>query len=90
MKEMKQSKNDNFIKYWEQKRENRLKYSVLQSLYFAIPFSLVFQYIEDTKGFFTLNFCFKFLTIFCVYFLLTHFISFKLYEKKYQKLKNNL
>lgn len=88
--EKQQTKNDNFIKYWEAKRGNKVKYAVLQSLYFAIPFSIVFQALENLQGFFTLNFAFKFLTIFSVYFLLTHYISYNIYEKKYQKIKKQL
>ena len=82
-----QKKNENLIKYWEEKRGNRVKYAILQSLYFAIPFSVVFQAIESLQGFLTLNFGFKFLTIFSVYFLLTYYVSYNIYEKKYQKLK---
>ena len=83
-------KNENLINYWEQKRENRVKYAILQSLYFAIPFSIVFQAIESLQGFLTLNFAFKFLTIFSVYFLLTYYVSYNIYEKKYQKIKKQL
>ena len=43
------------IKYWEQKRTNRIKYSIIQSLYFALPFSIIFQAIEDLKGFLSLS-----------------------------------
>ena len=85
-----QKKKDNIIKYWEPKRGNRVKYAILQSLYFAIPFSIVFQAIESLQGFLTLNFGFKFLTIFSVYFLLTYYVSYNMYEKKYQKLKKQL
>ena len=88
--EKKQLKNDNLIKYWETKRDNRVKYAILQSLYFAIPFSVVFQVLESLQGFFTLKFAFKFITIFSVYFLLTYYVSFKIYEKKYQKIKKQL
>ena len=88
--EKQQKKNDSIIKYWETKRENRVKYAILQSLYFAIPFSLVFQAIESLQGFLTLNFAFKFLTIFSVYFLLTYYVSYTIYEKKYQKIKKQL
>lgn len=87
-KEKEQKKKDGLIKYWEPKRKNKLKYSILQSLYFAIPFSIVFQFIESVQGFFTLNFGFKFLTIFSVYFLLSYYVSYNIYEKKYQKYKN--
>ena len=85
--EKQQQKNDSLIKYWEVKRGNRVKYAILQSLYFAIPFSIVFQALESLQGFLTLNFAFKFLTIFSVYFLLTYYVSYNIYEKKYQKLK---
>jgi hypothetical protein len=85
-----QKKNENLIKYWEEKRGNRVKYAILQSLYFAIPFSVVFQAIESLQGFLTLNFGFKFLTIFSVYFLLTYYVSYNIYEKKYQKIKKQL
>ena len=88
--EKQQQKNDNIINYWEQKRGNRVKYAILQSLYFAIPFSIVFQAIESLQGFLTLNFGFKFLTIFSVYFLLTYYVSYNIYEKKYQKIKKQL
>ena len=47
----KQLKNDNLIKYLETKRDNRVKYAILQSLYFAIPFSVVFQVLESLQGF---------------------------------------
>ncbi|KGL63117.1 hypothetical protein PHEL85_0149 [Polaribacter sp. Hel1_85] len=86
-KENNLKKNENFINHWETKRGNRVKYAILQSLYFAIPFSIVFQAIESIQGFLTLNFGFKFLTIFSVYFLLTYYVSFTIYEKKYQKFK---
>ena len=86
--EKKQTKNNSFIKLWEAKRGNRVKYAILQSLYFAIPFSIVFQAIESLQGFLTLKFGFKFLTIFSVYFLLTYYVSYNIYEKKYKKLKN--
>jgi hypothetical protein len=82
-----QKKNENLINYWEPKRGNRLKYALLQSLYFTIPFSIVFQALESLQGFLTLNFGFKILTIFSVYFLLTYYVSYNIYEKKYQKLK---
>jgi hypothetical protein len=85
--EKNQKKKDSIIKYWEPKRGNRVKYAIKQSLYFAIPFSIVFQLLESAKGFFSLNFAFKFLTIFSVYFLLTYYVSYNIYEKKYQKLK---
>jgi hypothetical protein len=88
--EKKQLKKDNLIKFWETKRDNRVKYAILQSLYFAIPFSVVFQALESLQGFFSLNFAFKFITIFSVYFLLTYYVSFKIYEKKYQKIKKQL
>mgnify|MGYP001198738477 CR=1 FL=1 len=88
--EKKQLKNNNLVKYWETKRDNRVKYAILQSLYFAIPFSVVFQVLESLQGFFSLNFAFKFITIFSVYFLLTYYVSFKIYEKKYQKIKKQL
>jgi hypothetical protein len=88
--EKKQLKNDNLIKFWETKRDNRVKYAILQSLYFAIPFSVVFQALESLHGFFSLNFAFIFITIFSVYFLLTYYVSFKIYEKKYQKIKKQL
>ena len=87
LKKYYKNKYENFVTYWEQKRKNRIKYSVLESLYFTIPFSIIFQAIESLQGFFSLKFGFKFATIFSFYFLLTHFISFKIYEKKYQKLK---
>jgi len=87
-KENQQKKKDNLIKYWEPKRKNKLKYAILQSLYFAIPFSIVFQLLESVEGFFTLNFGFKFLTIFSIYFLLSYYVSYNIYEKKYQKYKN--
>lgn len=86
-KEYNQKKKDGFIAYWEPKREKRLKFSLLQTLYFAVPFSIIFQVIENLKGFLTLQFGFKFLSIFSIYFLLTHYITFKLNEKKYHKLK---
>ena len=50
-KEKKQLKDDNLIKYWETKRDNRVKYAIFQSLYFAIPFSVVFQALESYKDF---------------------------------------
>lgn len=87
-KENQQKKKDNLIKYWEPKRKNKLKYAILQSLYFAIPFSIIFQLLESVEGFFTLNFGFKFLTIFSIYFLLSYYVSYNIYEKKYQKYKN--
>ena len=87
-KDTNQKKKDNFIKYWETRRSNRLKYSIIQSLYFVIPFSLIFQLLENVKGFFTLNFAFKFITIFSVYFLLTYYITYNIHEKKFKKHKN--
>lgn len=81
-------KKENLINYWEPKRNNRLKYALMQSLYFAIPFSFVFQILESLDGFLSLKFAFKFLTIFCIYFLLTFYITYNIYEKKYQKIKN--
>lgn len=86
-KENNQNKKDIFLKYWESKRTNRVKYAILQSLYFAVPFSIVFQAIESAQGFLTLNFGFKLLTIFSVYFLLSFYISYNIHEKKYKKLK---
>ncbi|OAD45957.1 hypothetical protein [Polaribacter atrinae] len=86
-KESAKSKKDNFIKYWEPKRTQRVKYALLQSLYFAIPFGIVFQFIESVQGFLTLQFVTKVLTLFCVYFLLSYYVSFTIYEKKYQRLK---
>ncbi|AQS92831.1 hypothetical protein [Polaribacter sp. BM10] len=82
-------KNEGLLKYWEPKRENRLKYALLQSLYFAVPFSFIFQALESLKGFLTLQFAFKFISIFCIYFLLTYYITYNMYEKRYQKLKND-
>ncbi|WP_299013863.1 hypothetical protein [uncultured Polaribacter sp.] len=79
-------KNDGLLKYWEPKRENRLKYAVLQTLYFAVPFSFIFQALESFSGFLSLQFLFKFVSIFCIYFLLTYYITYNIYEKKYQKL----
>jgi hypothetical protein len=79
-------KNDGLLKYWEPKRGNRLKYALLQSLYFAIPFSFVFQALESMQGFLSLQFGFKFISIFSIYFLLTFYITYTIYEKKYQKL----
>ncbi|MFK8059307.1 MAG: hypothetical protein AB8B78_04365 [Polaribacter sp.] len=87
-KEYTKKKNEGLLKYWEPKRENRKKYALLQSLYFAVPFSIVFQFLEDKNGFLTQQFGFKLLTIFCIYFLLTYFITYKMYERKYQKIKN--
>ena len=86
-KEYNQKKKNNFIKDWELKRENKLKFSLLQSLYFALPFSIVFQAIESLQGFLTLKFGFKFIVIFSVYFLLSHYVSYNLFEKRYQKFK---
>ncbi|WP_282073888.1 hypothetical protein [Polaribacter atrinae] len=86
-KESAKSKKVNFIKYWESKRTQRVKYALLQSLYFAIPFGIVFQFIESVQGFLTLQFVTKVLTLFCVYFLLSYYVSFTIYEKKYQRLK---
>lgn len=79
-------KNNSFIVYWEKKRTNKLKYALLQSLYFTIPFSIIFQSIENINGILSLQFGVKFITIFCVYFLLSYYLAFKIYEKKYQKL----
>ncbi|WP_166387352.1 MULTISPECIES: hypothetical protein [unclassified Polaribacter] len=87
-KESSTKKKDNFIEFWEAKRNNRLKYALLQSLYFAIPFSIVFQLLENEQGFLTLQFGSKILTIFCVYFLLSYYVSFNILEKKYKKYKN--
>ena len=87
--EYKKKKKDGFLNYWEPKRANRVKYAILQSLYFAVPFSIVFQAIESVHGFLTLNFAFKLVTIFSVYFLLSYYVSYKLNEKKYQKLKKS-
>ena len=86
-KESGSKKKDNFIEYWEAKRNNRVKYALLQSLYFAIPFGIVFQLLESVQGFLTLQFVSKVLTIFCVYFLLSYYVSYTIYEKKYQRLK---
>ena len=80
-------KKDGFLKYWEPKITNRLKYAILQSLYFVIPFSIVFQAIEDIQGFLTLTFGFKVIVIFSIYFLLSYYVSFNLLEKKYKKFK---
>ena len=88
LKEKDQKKKENLINYWEPKRDNRLKYALQQSLYFAIPFSAIFQFLESVEGFLTLNFAFKFLSIFCIYFLLTYYVTYTIYEKKYQKFKN--
>ncbi|WP_299063751.1 hypothetical protein [uncultured Polaribacter sp.] len=86
-KENSKNKNHVFIEYWDKKRTNRLKYALLQSVYFAIPFSFVFQAIESVEGFLTLNFVFKLLTIFSVYFLLSYYVSYNIHERKYKRLK---
>tara|TARA_R110002072_G_scaffold261452_2_gene420237 strand:+ start:353 stop:646 length:294 start_codon:yes stop_codon:yes gene_type:complete len=85
-KEYYKKKNDGFLKYWGPKRKYRLKFSLLQSLYFAVPFSIIFQVLESFDNFLSLQFVFKFISIFCVYFLLTHYITYNMYEKRYQKL----
>lgn len=82
-------KKHNFINYWKPKRKNRLKFALLQSLFFAIPFSIVFQFLESTDGFLSLRFVIKFVSIFCVYFLLSFYVAYTIYEKKYQKLLNS-
>lgn len=86
-KEYYKKKNEGLLKYWEPKRGNRLKYALLQSLYFAVPFSFIFQVLESAQGFLSLQFAFKFISIFSIYFLLTYYITYNMYEKKYQKLK---
>ncbi|WP_298765455.1 hypothetical protein [uncultured Polaribacter sp.] len=86
-KEYYKKKTEGFITFWETKRDHKLKYALLQSVYYAIPFSIVFQALENTSGFLTLQFGFKLLAIFCIYFLLSFYVSFNIYERKYQKLK---
>lgn len=87
-KEYEQKKKEGFIKYWEAKRKNRAKYALMQSIYFVVPFSIIFQLFESINGFFTILFGFKFLIIFSIYFLLFYSVVYNRNEKKYQKIKN--
>jgi hypothetical protein len=89
LKEYEQKKKEGFIKHWETKRKNRAKCALIQSIYFVIPFSIIFQLFESVHGFLTILFGFKFLTIFSLHFLLFYYVVYNRHEKKYQKIKKN-
>ena len=50
-KEYEQKKKEGLIKHWETKRKNRAKYALIQSIYFGLPFSIIFQLFESVHGF---------------------------------------
>ena len=50
-KEYEQKKKEGLIKHWETKRKNRAKYALIQSIYFGLPFSIIFQLFESVHAF---------------------------------------
>jgi hypothetical protein len=90
-KEYEQKKKEGFIKYWETKRKNRAKCALIQSIYFVIPFSIIFQLFESVHGFLTILFGFKFLTILASIFFCSIMwsITDKKKKSKNQKIKKN-
>jgi hypothetical protein len=87
LKEYEQKKKEGFIKHWETKRKNRAKCALMQSIYFVLPFSIIFQLFESVQGFLTILWGFKFLTIFSIYFLLFYYVVYNRQEKKIKKSK---
>lgn len=82
------NKNERFLKYWEQKRISKKKYTIKNSASFSFIFSVFFCLIKD--GFnsdFLKSFPLVFLITTVVYALYVYFIEYNLQEKRYQKLK---
>ncbi|PQJ78895.1 hypothetical protein [Polaribacter porphyrae] len=86
-KEYYQKLNIKFMSYWKIKRENKLKYVIKSTCFFAIPLSLVLGVsIFGTKELLSTKNQILTLTTFIVYGLYVFFIEYRINEKRYQKL----
>ena len=79
--------NSKFENYWSKKRENKLKYVLYHTSYFALPLSIIlgisnygFSGLFSTKNLFL-----TFLT-YLIYGSYVLYIEFKINEKRYQKI----
>jgi hypothetical protein len=81
-----EKKNKSIIKTFEKIKGNRFKYSFLQSLYFAFLLSIISEAFEGFKDLFSIQFLFKFLSSFILYFLYSYYLTFRSLKKNYEKI----
>ena len=86
--EKKKKKNEEFLIYWETKRENKIKYTLITSATFSIIVSIIYCLIKHgfSTDFFN-TFPYFFLIASMVYAVYVYFVEYNLHEKRYQKLK---
>jgi len=82
-----QKKNKQFIKNWSKKRRNKVRFSLIESFYYSFFFSLIFAiFLQETKNILSTATLFVFITSFILYFLVSYFLLFSIYENRYQRL----
>ena len=79
--------NLRFINYWSKRRSNKLKYTFLNTSFFAIPLSMVLSFTNyGLDGLLSSKSLVLFLLTFIIYGLFVYFVEFRLNEKRFQKL----
>ncbi len=82
-----QKKNEQFIKNWSKKRLNKVRFSLIESFYYSFFFSLIFGFfLQESKNILSTSTLFVFVISFILYFLVSYFLLFSIYENRYQRL----
>lgn len=82
-----QKKNEQFIKNWSKKRLNKVRFSLIESFYYSFFFSLIFGFfLQESKNILSTSTLFIFIISFVLYFLVSYFLLFSIYENRYQRL----
>lgn len=86
-KEFYQKKSAQFIENWSKKRRNKIRFSFIESFYYSFFFSLIFGFfLQGIKSILSPQTLFVFITSFILYFLVSYFLLFSIYENRYQRL----
>ncbi|PQJ74012.1 hypothetical protein BTO13_01410 [Polaribacter gangjinensis] len=86
-KEYYQKKTAQFIENWSRKRRNKVRFTLIESFYYSFFFSLIFAFfLQETKNIISTATLFVFITSFIMYFLVSYFLLFSIYENRYQRL----
>lgn len=80
-------KTAQFLKNWSKKRRNKVRFCLIESLYYSFFFSLIFSFfLQESKNILNVSTLFVFITSFVLYFLVSYFLLFSIYENRYQRL----
>lgn len=93
-KDLKNNKNEKFLKYWEHKRKDKKNYAIKNAVIFSFVFSCIISIINSGfSNIFFKTFPIYFFICSILFGLYVYFIEFNVQEKRYQKIlkeNNNL